>query len=72
LNADNFVGLVKVFKDQGYRFITLEEALKDSIYEYPDKYIPTSDWLALWAFSKGLKLATPSPPDFIQKAFAEQ
>ncbi len=71
LNADNFDGLVKVFSDRGYRFIALEEALKDAVYQFPDNYQPTSDWLSHWSFSKAKRFAPPSPPEFIQKAFAE-
>jgi peptidoglycan-N-acetylglucosamine deacetylase len=71
LNADNFDGLAKVFIDRGYRFIPLEEALKDSIYQFPDKYQATSDWLSHWAYSKAKRFAPPSPPEFIQKAFTD-
>ncbi|MDQ3800296.1 MAG: polysaccharide deacetylase family protein [Acidobacteriota bacterium] len=70
LNADNFDELVNVIKSKGYRFITLERALEDPIYQFPDKYNATSDWLSMWAFSKGKKFdAPPQPPDFIQKIF---
>ncbi|HYG82102.1 MAG TPA: polysaccharide deacetylase family protein [Pyrinomonadaceae bacterium] len=71
LNADNFDALVKVMTDRGYRFITLEQALTDPIYQSPEKYIPTSDWLGRWAFSKDKKFEHPAPPEFIQKAFAD-
>lgn len=71
LNADNFDALVKVMTDRGYRFITLEEALKDPVYQYPEKYLPTSDWLGLWSFSKGKRFTSPAPPEFIQKIYAE-
>jgi peptidoglycan/xylan/chitin deacetylase (PgdA/CDA1 family) len=71
LNADNFAGLVKVIKSRGYQFITLEEALKDPVYQYPDTYLATSDWLTLWSFSKGKKFASPMPPAFIQKLYAD-
>lgn len=56
---------------RGYRFIALDEALKDPIYQFPDKYIATSDWLGLWAFNKGVRLNPPMPPEFIQKIYAE-
>lgn len=69
LNADNFDALVKVFKDKGYQFITVESALKDSVYQFPDRYKETSDWLSHWAFSKGKSFASPVPPEFIQKAY---
>ncbi|MEW6129537.1 MAG: polysaccharide deacetylase family protein [Acidobacteriota bacterium] len=72
LNADNFDGLVKIIKNRGYQFITLEAALKDPVYRFPDTYISTSDWLAQWAFNKGKKFApSPSPLEFIQKAFSD-
>ena len=71
LNADNFDALVKVMTDRGYRFITVEQALTDPIYQTPEKYIPTSDWLGRWAFSKDKKLSPPAPPEFIQKAYAD-
>ncbi|MDQ3819268.1 MAG: polysaccharide deacetylase family protein [Acidobacteriota bacterium] len=71
LNADNFDALVKVMTDRGYRFITLEEALKDPVYQYPEKYLPTSDWLGLWSFDKGKQFTSPAPPEFIQKIYAE-
>ena len=69
LNADNFDALANVIKAKGYRFITLEQALQDAAYRYPEKYVGTSDWLGLWAFSKGKSLNAPQPPDFIQKIF---
>ena len=71
LNADNFDALVKVMTDRGYRFITLEEALKDPVYQYPEKYLATSHWLGLWSFSKGKRFVSPAPPEFIQKIYAE-
>lgn len=71
LNADNFDALIKVMKGMGYRFITLEQALADPVYQSPEKYLATSDWLGRWAFSKDKKLAPPAPPEFIQKAFAD-
>lgn len=69
LNADNFDELIKIIKGKGYRFVTLEQALQDPIYQFPSKYNGTSDWLNLQAFSKGVKLNAPMPPDFIQKIF---
>ena len=71
LNADNFDGLIRVIKSKGYRFITLEQALKDPVYQFPAQYNATSDWLSLWSFSKGRKFASPIPPEFIQRVYAD-
>lgn len=69
LNSDNFDELIKILKGKNYKFISLEEALSDPVYQYPEKYIPTSDWLSLWAFNKNVKLNAPMPPQYIQDAF---
>lgn len=71
LNADNFDRVVKVFADRGYRFISLDEALQDKVYQFPEHYKPTSDWLSLWTFSQGKTFAGPQPPEFIQKIYAD-
>ncbi|HYW70474.1 MAG TPA: polysaccharide deacetylase family protein [Pyrinomonadaceae bacterium] len=71
LNAENFDQLIAVFKARGYRFITLEEALRDPVYVFPDRYTPTSDWLSHWAYSKGRTVNAPAPPEFIQKIYAD-
>ena len=69
LTADNFEALIKIFRDKGYQFTTVEEALKDPAYQFPDKYWPTSDWLSHWAFSEGKKFDSPAPPEYIQQIF---
>ena len=69
LNGDHFAAVVEVFRRRGYRFVTVEEALGDEIYRFPDRYAPTSDWLGHWAASKERKFETPQPPDFVQRIF---
>jgi len=69
LNGDNFEALLNVFKEKGYRFITVEEALQDSVYRFPPKYAPTSDWLSHWSASEGKKFEVPAPPAYIQRIF---
>jgi peptidoglycan/xylan/chitin deacetylase (PgdA/CDA1 family) len=71
LNADNFDALVKIIRNRGYKFITLEQALKDPVYQFPDKYVSTSDWLGHWSYSKGESFDSPRPPEFIQKIHSE-
>jgi peptidoglycan/xylan/chitin deacetylase (PgdA/CDA1 family) len=71
LNADNFSQLLRLMRDRGYRFVTLKEALSDPVYQFPDKYKATSDWLGHWSFSKGKQFTAPVPPEFIQQAYAD-
>jgi peptidoglycan/xylan/chitin deacetylase (PgdA/CDA1 family) len=61
LNAENLDKLLTIIKGRGFQFVTLEHALQDPIYRFPDKYIDSSDWL--------FPFAAPRPPEFIQKAF---
>lgn len=68
LNADYFEALVRQMKARGYRFITLEEALADEAYKYPDKYVDNSHWLTLWAATKGVPFNPPSPSEFLREA----
>lgn len=71
LNADNFDTLMQLIKNRGYRLITLDDALTDPCYRFPDRYKATSDWLSLWAYSKGQSFDPPAPPEFIQKFYAD-
>lgn len=65
LNAANLNRLLTAIENRGYKFITLDEALKDPAYRNPEKYSPTSDWLLQWSASRGKKLEPPAPADFI-------
>ena len=71
LTSENLDRLLKMYESHGYRFSTLESALKDPLYVIPEKYDATSDWLSLWASSKGVKFDAPKAPEFIQQAYAE-
>ena len=71
VTSANMDRLLQMYKDHGYRFVTLESALKDPSYSLPPNYTATSDWLQHWATSKGEKLEGPTPPEFIQKAYAD-
>jgi len=69
LNGENLDRLFAMLKSRGYQFVTLETALKDPLYVFPEKYTPTSDWIQHWAFSKGKKIDSPQPPDYVRKAY---
>jgi peptidoglycan/xylan/chitin deacetylase (PgdA/CDA1 family) len=55
LNADWFGELAKMMKRRGYRFIPLEQALKDKAYRSPDTYTGAGgiSWLHRWALTQG-------------------
>jgi peptidoglycan-N-acetylglucosamine deacetylase len=71
LNGDNLERLFKMLEERGYRFIALEQALKDPVYQFPDRYQATSDWLLHWSASKGKKFDPPMPADFIQRSYLD-
>ncbi|MFA7288669.1 MAG: polysaccharide deacetylase family protein [Melioribacteraceae bacterium] len=57
LNADYVDVLLSELSKNGYKFISLEEALKDPVYQLPDKYIGGAgiSWIDRWALEKGMK-----------------
>ena len=68
VTADNLGRLIEMYRSRGYKFITVEEALKDAAYAKPDKYTPTSDWLRGWSISKSVEFDPPQPPEYIKVA----
>lgn len=72
LNADHFGALADVLQKRGYKFITLEEALKDGAYALPDAYVGGwgVSWLTHWELSAGRKRTpAPDPPQWLLKAY---
>ncbi|MGE5680173.1 MAG: polysaccharide deacetylase family protein [Bacillota bacterium] len=73
LNADYFGELAEMIKSRGYKFITLEEALKDTAYNSPDTYAKSGGitWIHRWAITKGYKRdffkGDPLTPEFVMK-----
>lgn len=73
INSDYFDDAAKMLGRRGYRFITLEEALKDEAYKLPDRFTRRNgiSWLHRWAFAKGRENILPDEPkvpDFVLKA----
>ena len=71
LTAENLDALAAVLKSKGYKFISVEEALQDPIYQMPEKYFGSSDRLGHWAFSKGKKLNPPQPSEFLRQPYLD-
>jgi peptidoglycan/xylan/chitin deacetylase (PgdA/CDA1 family) len=62
LNADYFVQLAAMIRKRGYRFVTLDEALKDPVY-FKSLHVTGEDgesWLERWSREAGLR--PPRPP----------
>ena len=72
INSDYFGDVAKMLEKRGYKFITLEEALKDESYKLPDTFNERAgiSWLHRWAIAKGGKTVLPDEPvtpDFVMK-----
>ena len=69
LNADHFDALVEMMKRRGYRFITLEDALKDPAYSLPAASSARGDsWIHRWMVAKGMKMRPePREPEWLTR-----
>jgi peptidoglycan/xylan/chitin deacetylase (PgdA/CDA1 family) len=73
INSDYFDDIAKMLKKRNYKFITLEESLKDEAYKLPDTFVKRNgiSWLHRWALEKGrenILSDEPKTPDFVLKA----
>jgi peptidoglycan/xylan/chitin deacetylase (PgdA/CDA1 family) len=71
LNADYFDDLVLMMKRRGYKFVSLDDALKDKAYGLPDAQVKTGlSWIHRWMIAKGMTVRRePREPEFIAKLF---
>lgn len=56
INADTLDDLLKMLERRGYRFVTMDEALRDAAYAQPDTYVGREglSWIHRWAVAKGM------------------
>ncbi len=73
LNADYYGKLCEMIQAEGYKFISVEEALKDEAYKTKDTFAGAGgiSWIHRWAVTQGKKKDffgnEPSVPDYIKK-----
>ena len=72
INSDCFDDLARMMKKRGYRFVTLEEALRDEAYRLPDTYTGPAgiSWLHRWALERGREFVVkdePRVPEWVLK-----
>ena len=54
LEADHIGELIDLLRKRGYQFVTLEDALGDTVYSTPDEYVGEgTGWLDHWAITRG-------------------
>jgi peptidoglycan/xylan/chitin deacetylase (PgdA/CDA1 family) len=72
LNADQMPALLAMFKRRGYRFVSVAEALRDPVYQSPERYVGRGgfSWIHRWSQARGLpNRGEPDPPDWVMKGF---
>lgn len=72
LNADMMPALLAMMRRRGYRFVSLEEALKDDAYRLPDEYFGTGgfSWIHRWSKTKGMApKGEPDEPEWIRQEY---
>lgn len=72
LNRDWYPKIHALYLARGYRFVSLDQALKDPIYARPDTYVRKAgiSWLHRWTFTEGREIRwEPEPPEWIVKAY---
>jgi hypothetical protein len=75
LAGDHFDRAAEVFKKRGYRFVTLEEALRDPAYEHEDRFAGDGvNWFIRWAVTKGIQdfPKSPRPPEWLESLQADR
>lgn len=73
LNADYFCTLAVALKRQGYRFVSIDEALQDDAYasRLPDRKLEGYSWLDRWARAVGFPpVRQVAVPDFVTRSAA--
>lgn len=64
INSDYFDDLAVMLKKRGYKFVTLEQSLKDEAYRLPDNFTRRAgiSWLHRWTLDKGKEYVLPNEP----------
>jgi peptidoglycan-N-acetylglucosamine deacetylase len=68
LHADALDGLLALYARRGYRFVTLDEALRGPAYARPDPYVGRygNSWLHRWARGEGREVRwEPGAPAWV-------
>ena len=74
INADHFDKVVAMMRKRGYKFITLEAALKDEAYKLPEVTSRRGlSWLHRWMLAKGLEMKEePLQPEWVNELFRQR
>ena len=76
INSETLDELLGLLEKRGYQFVSLDEALADSAYATPDRFVGTAgiSWIDRWRVFFGQKADyehDPDPPDWVMTRFRE-
>ena len=73
LNADHFDKVINMFRNRGYEFVSLDEAMTDPAYSMPDGQMKWGrSWIHRWMIAQGLKTKPdPDEPQWILDFYKE-
>jgi hypothetical protein len=72
LNADTMPALLDMMRRRGYRFVSLDEALRDGAYRLPDEYVGRGgfSWIHRWSITRGMApKGEPNEPEWIAQEY---
>ena len=70
-NSRMMPDILGMFRRLGYRFIALDEALKDGAYRLPENYVGPGgfSWIRRWSMTKGMpNKGEPDEPDWVRNS----
>jgi peptidoglycan/xylan/chitin deacetylase (PgdA/CDA1 family) len=75
MNADLLDEVLTLFEHNGYKFISMQEALADPAYKTKDQFVGSDgiSWLLRWQPALGIPIDykdDPEPPKWVQDAYA--
>jgi len=71
LNAKMMPALLQMFRERGYTFVSLEQAMNDEAYRLPDAYIGPKglSWIHRWGITNAKPIQLePDEPDWVKRA----
>jgi len=74
LNSRMMPDILAMFRRRGYRFVALDEALRDPAYRLPESYVGRGgfSWIHRWSITKGMpNKGEPDEPEWVRTAFQE-
>ena len=76
INTECLDAMLTRLASRGYRFVTLDEAVKDAAYGTEDRFVGTfgPSWLHRWGIARGIPVSMreePDPPQWVTDEYSK-